>query len=113
MICPRFDQLCLKREDFFLCSATFGGAEIGFGGSHLSRSLGSLAPRDIVAKAKEPDRFMAGLSMFDALVGISEMRRGELENCVMHPNASRCIFPISGAGRHEMTSGAEGAMASA
>ena len=67
--------------------------------------------RDIVAEAKQPDRFMGGPAMFDALVGISEMRRGELENCVMHPNASRCIFPISGTGRHEMTSGAERAMA--
>ena len=67
--------------------------------------------RDIVAGAKDPSRFMGQPSMFDALVGISEMRRGELENCVMHPNASRCIFPISGTGRHEMTSGAERAMA--
>ncbi len=67
--------------------------------------------RDIVAQAKEPDRFMGRPSMFDALIGISEMRRGELENCVMHPNASRCIFPIAGAGRHEIKSGAEHAMA--
>src|SRR6476469_4088110 len=49
--------------------------------------------------------------MFDALVGISEMRRCGLEKCVMHSNASRCIFPIACAGRHEITSGAEHAMA--
>ncbi len=48
---------------------------------------------------------------FDALIGISELRRGELENCVMHPNADRCIFPVSRAGQHEMTSGAEAALA--
>ena len=67
--------------------------------------------RDIVAKSKELERSSGGPAMFEALVGISEMRRGELENCVMHPNASRCIFPIAGAGKHEMTSGAEHAMA--
>jgi hypothetical protein len=30
----------------------------------------------------------------------------------MHPNASRCIFPVTGAGMHEMKSGSEGAMVS-
>ena len=55
--------------------------------------------------------FTGGPSMFDALIGVSELRRGELENCVMHPNAARCIFPVSVAGRHDMPSGAEHAMA--
>ena len=40
--------------------------------------------RDIVAGAKEPGRFMGGPSMFDALVGISEMRRGEHLRIILH-----------------------------
>jgi hypothetical protein len=44
-------------------------------------------------------------SYLEAALGVLEMRRGELENCVHDRNAARCIFPIEGAGRHEAPSG--------
>jgi FG-GAP-like repeat/ASPIC and UnbV len=50
-------------------------------------------------------------AFFDALIGVAELRRGELENCLAHPNAARCIFPITGEGQHTLTSGAEAAFA--
>ena len=67
--------------------------------------------RNALSAAPGPTGFPGGPSMFEALIGVSELRRGELENCVMHPNAARCIFPVSVAGRHDMPSGAEHAMA--
>ena len=66
--------------------------------------------RGVVATMKSFDQVPGGPAEFDALIGISELRRGELDNCLMHPNASRCIFPVTGAGMHEMKSGSEGAM---
>ena len=59
------------------------------------------------SRARWPDSATA----FQALIGISELRRGEIENCVMHPNAMRCIFPVTGLGRHEMPSGSQHALA--
>jgi hypothetical protein len=68
--------------------------------------------RDEVAASAAHNTFPGGPSMFDGLIGVSELRRGEIENCLMHPNAQRCIFPITGMGRHDMPSGSEHAMAS-
>ena len=57
------------------------------------------------------EQLRATPGFLDSLIGIAELRRGELENCVDHRNAARCIFPITGAGRHELTSGSEAAAA--
>ena len=59
---------------------------------------------------QEGDRpLTAAPGFFDSLIGIAELRRGELENCVEHRNAARCIFPIRGEGRHAQPSGSENA----
>jgi hypothetical protein len=44
------------------------------------------------------------------VLGVLQLRRGELENCVHDKNASRCIFPIAGEGEHSLTSGSEAAL---
>jgi hypothetical protein len=67
--------------------------------------------RALVATPASRARWPDSAPAFDALIGISELRRGEIENCVMHPNAMRCIFPVAGLGRHEMPSGSEHALA--
>jgi hypothetical protein len=61
------------------------------------------------ARTDRPELSTA-LTYLNALLGISELRRGELENCVHDRNASRCIFPLSVPGQHEHTSGAEAAL---
>jgi hypothetical protein len=48
---------------------------------------------------------------FEALIGVSELRRGELENCVHDRNPDRCIFPLKARGQHTHRSGAEAALA--
>ncbi|HEY6553702.1 MAG TPA: hypothetical protein VI669_10110, partial [Vicinamibacteria bacterium] len=50
-------------------------------------------------------------AFLEAGLGVLEMRRGELENCVHDKNASRCLFPIEGAGEHGRPSGSERAVA--
>ncbi|HET8946724.1 MAG TPA: FG-GAP-like repeat-containing protein, partial [Candidatus Polarisedimenticolia bacterium] len=41
---------------------------------------------------------------------ISQLRRAEEENCAAHHNPKSCLFPISGAGVHQVTRGAEEAV---
>jgi hypothetical protein len=67
--------------------------------------------RAVVSTPEGRERWPGSVAAFEALIGISELRRGEIENCVMHPNAMRCIFPVTGTGRHEMPSGSQHAMA--
>ncbi len=43
-------------------------------------------------------------------LGVAHMRRGELENCQLNHHAEMCIFPLSGAARHELTSGSQQAI---
>ena len=44
-------------------------------------------------------------------LGILNLRRGELENCVMHNNREMCLFPLSQAARHQAPDGARQAVA--
>ncbi|HXY39622.1 MAG TPA: FG-GAP-like repeat-containing protein [Vicinamibacteria bacterium] len=41
--------------------------------------------------------------------GVTELRRGELENCVHLYNPDRCLFPLRGGGVHDLPSGAAAA----
>ena len=42
-------------------------------------------------------------------LGIAQMRRGEVENCIENHNPRSCIFPLSPEARHERRSGSEAA----
>jgi len=43
-------------------------------------------------------------------LGIAELRRGELQNCINGHGAVSCIFPVRGAGQHKITTGSEKAV---
>src|SRR5205814_1207313 len=45
-----------------------------------------------------------------AVLGVTELRRGELENCIGGHAAASCIVPIAEAGRHHMASGSQNAV---
>ncbi|HUG52658.1 MAG TPA: CRTAC1 family protein, partial [Vicinamibacteria bacterium] len=52
----------------------------------------------------------AAVQHLDRILGVLQLRRGELENCVHDHNEARCIFPIRGRGRHQEPSGAAAAL---
>ena len=41
----------------------------------------------------------------DEILGVAQMRRGELENCVHNHNSETCIFPLSRAAQHGRAEG--------
>ena len=43
-------------------------------------------------------------------LGIAQMRRGEVENCIENHNARSCIFPLAPEARHQRPSGSEAAI---
>jgi hypothetical protein len=64
------------------------------------------AAREIaVANASLAPDFAGAAAFLEAGLGVLEMRRGELENCVHDKNPTRCLFPIAGTGEHERPSG--------
>jgi hypothetical protein len=44
--------------------------------------------------------------IFDRFLGILQLRRGEVENCLHHHNREMCLFPLSEAARHRLDDGA-------
>ncbi|CAN5663471.1 hypothetical protein BH18ACI4_BH18ACI4_20170 [soil metagenome] len=52
----------------------------------------------------------AGMLIIEEQLGVAHLRRGELENCQLNHNAEMCIFPLSVAARHKLTSGSEQAI---
>jgi hypothetical protein len=46
----------------------------------------------------------------DRFLGILELRRGEVDNCVQHHNREMCLFPLSEAARHRVGDGARRAL---
>ncbi|MFN8007384.1 MAG: CRTAC1 family protein [Terriglobia bacterium] len=43
-------------------------------------------------------------------IGITQMRRGEVDNCIANHNAKSCIFPISKEGQHAQPAGSQAAI---
>jgi len=63
--------------------------------------------------SEDPPRdpvFVAVRGYLEAALGVLQLRRGELENCVHDHNAARCIFPIRGPGQHGQPSGSAAAV---
>jgi hypothetical protein len=52
----------------------------------------------------------ARLAMAREALGILNLRRGEIENCVMHHNREMCLFPLSPEARHTVGDGARQAV---
>jgi hypothetical protein len=44
------------------------------------------------------------------MIGVAQLRRGELENCLGHHTAESCVFPLAGGGVHVEKGGAEQAL---
>lgn len=60
-----------------------------------------------IAESTNLDFFQQSL---EEKLGIAQMRRGEIENCVEDHNPQSCIFPLSPEARHEKPSGSEAAI---
>jgi len=68
------------------------------------------AYRIVAADPPADPAFIAVRAYLEAALGVLELRRGELENCVHDHNAARCIFPIRGPGEHDRPSGSAAAV---
>ena len=60
-----------------------------------------------IAAEQKLDYFQQSL---EEKLGIAQMRRGEVENCVQSHNARSCIFPLSVEALHQRPSGSEAAI---
>ncbi len=77
----------------------------------LDRAIAYLTKgRDALAPLGElfPDTVRPRLAVEEAL-GTAHMRRGEVQNCLLDPNAQRCLFPVLAGGRHQDKAGASAA----
>jgi ASPIC/UnbV protein/VCBS repeat protein len=70
----------------------------------LSAAYGSA-----VANAARFRDLVPARSYLAAVLGVTELRRGELENCIGGHAAASCIVPIREGGRHHMPSGSQNA----
>ena len=71
---------------------------------HLTR-----ARRDLTEfLADFPETKTLHQSLTESL-GAAHMRRGEVQNCLLDPNAERCLFPVLAGGRHQQKAGVSAA----
>ena len=70
--------------------------------------LGAAYRAAVQHAARLPD-LVSARSYLAAVLGVTELRRGELENCVHGHASASCIVPIREAGRHQMPSGSQNA----
>jgi hypothetical protein len=59
--------------------------------------------------AEYPDLKPRLLELLEA-AGVASMRQGEMDNCLVNPNADRCLFPLRPGGIHHQARGAETAI---
>jgi hypothetical protein len=69
----------------------------------------SSAYRSAVQHAAQLPDLASARTYLAALLGVTELRRGELENCVHGHASASCIVPIGEAGRHQAPSGSQNA----
>ena len=70
----------------------------------------SAAYRNAVRYAPQLADLVPARSYLAALLGVTELRRGELENCFQGHAAASCIVPIQEAGHHHAPSGSQNAI---
>jgi VCBS repeat protein/ASPIC/UnbV protein len=68
------------------------------------------AYRSAVQHATQLPELVAARSYLAALLGVTELRRGELENCVQGHASASCIVPIGEGGQHHAPSGSQNAI---
>jgi hypothetical protein len=66
------------------------------------------AINDLAGKlpAQDPAGQQDYRDILDKVLGILELRRGEVDNCLLHHNREMCLFPLSEAARHRLDDGA-------
>ena len=69
----------------------------------------SAAYRSAVQNAARYPDLVPARSYLAALLGVAELRRGELENCIGGHASASCIVPIAKAGLHHAPSGSQNA----
>lgn len=70
------------------------------------------AARESLSKAViDQPAYAEDLIYLDEILGISYLRKGELDNCVHNHNAEDCIFPLTKNARHNLTAGSSAAIA--
>src|SRR5207248_1556227 len=70
----------------------------------------SAAHRSAVQHAARLPDLLPARSYLAALLGVTELRRGELENCVQGHASASCIVPIGEGGQHHAPSGSQNAI---
>ncbi len=90
--------------------AEITGPALGVQGQ-LARAIEQLsaAYRSAVQHAAQFPDLVPARSYLAALLGVTELRRGELENCVGGHASASCIVPIAKAGLHHVPSGSQNA----
>ena len=66
-------------------------------------AIGDLARK---LPAQDPAGQQSYRDILDKVLGILELRRGEVDNCLLHHNREMCLFPLSEAARHRLDDGA-------
>ena len=85
--------------------ATFNG-DVDTAISQLTKAHALLAP----FAADFPDTVRPRLGL-EEMLGAAHLRRGEIQNCMLDPNAERCLFPVLAGGRHQQKAGVSAAAA--
>ncbi len=58
----------------------------------------------------EHPEYAADKAYLEEILGIAQLRRGELDNCVHHHNAEMCLFPLSRNAQHQIPKGSSSAI---
>ncbi len=64
----------------------------------------------LVRGAIDQPAYLGDLPWIDEMLGVSYLRKGELDNCVHNHNAEDCIFPLTRSARHQLTAGSSAAV---
>jgi hypothetical protein len=106
----------LEREGRDLPAIVLAHHDLGQIHSYFGRMPDSVrhleAALRIVAENRSRVPALAGAERYlETALGIAQLRRGEVENCLLHRNAERCLFPLRPAGQHELKAGSTAAAA--
>jgi hypothetical protein len=74
--------------------------------SHFAAGRDALAP---YGSADEYPEIKTAFLVALETLGTAHLRSGEVENCLLDPNADRCLFPVLAGGRHDKAEGARNA----
>lgn len=79
--------------------------EMAAAADEFGRAYEQLAPL-----GESTPQVAAARAFLEEAAGVANLRRGEIDNCVLHHNAQRCIFPVAGGGVHQDQTGSRRAI---